>query len=238
MPVLYQFRQAGGRNMELKTFDSILIVSIFIPFYLELTKQKPKRLFQSTMSIIIAYVVLLALIFSFGLCFNVESSILDLLFPKRGPIPPPPPSTPTPTIQSATSPDSPNEKDFIAGGSGVSYIISDGQQIKSIESHYIANLDLIEINIEWENNAKICDSLIAQYGNYLFTKDEVDNAISIYPPMWQEQVRLQTKLQSFAGVSFTRGDLVGEPIYVLILSVDHDANVVAYTIVKLEDIDP
>ena len=105
----------------------------------------------------------------------------------------------------------------------IDYTVSAKKTIGDIEFSYSDSVDLLEILIKWKDNTTICDSMIASFGDCEFTAEEINDAISTYPAIWQnEGLTIQTTPRDFVEVGFHPGDLYGKPIYVLILNFNQD----------------
>ena len=98
--------------------------------------------------------------------------------------------------------------------------------------------DHIAINLTWGNNPGVYQTMIAViHAKKSFTKSVIDDAIATYPDRWKEELgeRPDTMpLEQFALNSFSWSDAKGYPIYVLLLNMDREYNVLGYTIVKIE----
>ncbi len=119
--------------------------------------------------------------------------------------------------------------------SNISYYVSDGQKIKSIELNYVEQYGHESMFLEWDGNKKSHLTLIAAYGPVPFTKEIVDDCVSTYPDIWKDDItEIYEKPEVSSGVGFEKAGLEDMPVYVLLLSMDRNYKVVRYTIVRIE----
>lgn len=98
----------------------------------------------------------------------------------------------------------------------------------------------IRIALTWDRNPHVQKTFIAaMQANRSFTKSEIDDAIAFYPDLWREEVGEQPEdmpLELHISQHFPWTDAKGYPVYVLLLNMDREYNVLGYTIVKVEQV--
>ena len=98
----------------------------------------------------------------------------------------------------------------------------------------------IRLNLEWDSNPCVQKTFIAaMQASRSFTKSEIEDAIEFYPDLWREEVGEQPEdmpLEQRTSQHFPWTDDKGYPIYVLLLNMDREYNVLGYTIVKVEQV--
>ena len=96
----------------------------------------------------------------------------------------------------------------------------------------------IRIALTWDSNPHVQKTFIAaMQADRSFTKSEIDDAIAFYPNLWREEVGEQEEdmpLELHINQHFPWTDAKGYPVYVLLLNMDHEYNVLGYTIVRIE----
>ena len=98
----------------------------------------------------------------------------------------------------------------------------------------------IRIALTWDSNPHVQKTFMAAtQASRSFTTSEIDDAIAFYPDLWREEVGEQPEdmpLELHISQHFPWTDAKGYPVYVLLLNMDREYNVLGYTIVKVEQV--
>ena len=118
---------------------------------------------------------------------------------------------------------------------------AEGMTVRSVSAQPSDEYEnYIRIALTWDSNPHVQKTFIAaMQANRSFTKSEIDDAIAFYPDLWREEVGEQPEdmpLELHISQHFPWTDAKGYPVYVLLLNMDREYNILGYTIVKVEQV--
>lgn len=119
---------------------------------------------------------------------------------------------------------------------GLSWEIIESPPIENLHCEISGDATELKIYIRWNQNDAIYNSLIATFQESPISSSDIENAIAIYPNLWASNSSTKTQLEREVILGFPISDYKYNTAYVLILNMNQNLNVLAYTIIKIDGI--
>lgn len=113
--------------------------------------------------------------------------------------------------------------------------VSSSQKITFLSCEYTDNQKTqIAVHITLKNNTNIYNTMIAAYSNGRFTREEIKEAIETYPAIWEKEISVPTEPELTSTNYFSPDEFAGGDVYVLLLHLNQNFDVEAYSIVTIQ----
>ena len=113
--------------------------------------------------------------------------------------------------------------------------VSSSQRIASLACRYTdSQKSQIEVQITLEDGGNIYNTLIAGYSDGRFTREMIKEAIETYPAIWKEELRTPTEPELTSTNYFSPDEFSGGNVYVLLLHLNQNFDVEAYSVVTIQ----
>ena len=76
--------------------------------------------------------------------------------------------------------------------------------------------------------------MIAAYSNGRFTREEIKEAVETYPAIWEKEISVPTEPELTSTNYFSPDEFAGGDVYVLLLHLNQNFDVEAYSIVTIQ----
>lgn len=113
--------------------------------------------------------------------------------------------------------------------------VSSSQRIASLACRYTdSQKSQIEVQITLEDGGNIYNTLIAGYSDGRFTREIIKEAIETYPAIWKEEISAPAEPELTSTNYFSPDEFAGGNVYVLLLHLNQNFEVEAYSIVTIQ----
>lgn len=113
--------------------------------------------------------------------------------------------------------------------------VSSSQRIASLACRYTdSQKSQIEVQITLEDGGNIYNTLIAGYSDGRFTREMIKEAIETYPAIWKEEISAPAEPELTSTNYFSPDEFAGGNVYVLLLHLNQNFEVEAYSIVTIQ----
>ena len=113
--------------------------------------------------------------------------------------------------------------------------VSSSQRIAALSCEYTdSRKSQIAVHITLKDNTDIYNTMIAAYSNGRFTREAIHEAVETYPAIWKEEIDASAEPELTSTNYFSPDEFAGGDVYVLLLHLNQDFGVEAYSIVTIQ----